>query len=246
MQNPDHDDGSPSVDSLKVTLGEDWATLIELSEVDLERHEDAVNAHSRSSMTIRGFAITAVAALVAATYASGNPLPACAGFLASLYLGVLDWGYTLLYAKTEQRIRVLNSLGRSYRRLAARPLRRSNDSIKELQGDLRAYSSQPAVPKELNLVDDLRTAWRNWLQKRRRGPAGEKGDPTGPGLGSFRWYLPLYAFLAAVALVSATTADGRGEERIVLCRPPGQIAVIAKGLKAEDCLGAKAERSRIP
>lgn len=159
-------------------LGPDAVELVRLVEAELVRHESAINEHHRTALTIRGLALTAVAALVAVSYTSFVALPDYFAFLATvLFLGA-DYFYSRLYLGVEQRIPVLESLSASYRRLLVRPARTQN-LLDDFKGDLRAYSSRPVAP------DARPQLW-----------------PPGP-VGRLKVFIPVYVALALFAGVSA-------------------------------------------
>jgi hypothetical protein len=168
---------SPRSKSAADALGPDAIELLRLVEQDLVRHESTINEHHRTSLTIRGLALTAVAGLVGGGYASFVPLPDYFAVGAAALFLWADYYYSRLYTGVEQRLRVLESLSTEYRRLLARP-GRVQDDLDDFRGDLRAYSTGRVAP-------DARP--RLW-------PVGS--------LGRLKVFLPLYLALAVVAALS--------------------------------------------
>src|SRR4051812_9194868 len=87
-------------------LGADAAELVRLAEKDLERHENALNEHHRTAMTVRGFAVTIVGALIASSYASEVPLPAYLAVAAAAAFFWVDYYYARLYDAVASRAEV--------------------------------------------------------------------------------------------------------------------------------------------
>jgi hypothetical protein len=127
-------------------LGEDLDDLAQLAREDQTRHEEAINEHHRTTLTIRGFAITAVAALIAAIFVSRSVIPAIAAMLLSAYFCFVDFYYSRLYTQVSGRLRVLERLSRRYRGLLARRHRRPAQ-LQKMRADLLTYSSGPAIPR---------------------------------------------------------------------------------------------------
>jgi hypothetical protein len=237
--------------SLKSELSENWLTLIALCEEDLGRREDALNGHNRSSMTVRGFAITAVAALVAASYVSSSDVPAFVGAGVALYFAYIDLQYSLLYAKTEQSLNVLHELSRTHRKLLSRRGgKQRQEQLANFRGDMRSYAAEPAVPKEpriwarlRNWLRDVEVAKRigTWLKgehqvakMRTKLRAARKWRPRSEGLRSYLQFVPVYFLLAGLALFSGFTVTSH-QETIVLCRPSGEIGASTAGIDANGC-----------
>jgi hypothetical protein len=159
-------------------LGPDALELIRLVEEDLKRHEAVLNEHQRTAFTIRGLALTAVAALIAASYASFVALPAWFAIGAVVLFLTADYYYARLYAGVEQTMPVLESLSHEYRRILGRRAR-TRDAFDNLRGDLRSYSSSGAVPDSRPKLWPIRS------------------------LGPLKVFLPVYGALITVAAVSA-------------------------------------------
>lgn len=135
---------------LRDDLGPDWDGLAGLAREDERRHEEAINEHHRTTLTIRGFAVTAVAALIAAVFVSRSWIPAAFAVILSLFFCFVDFYYSRLYTEVERRLRVLEQINRRYRGLLARQTR-SAQSLKRLRVSLLTYSSGPAIPRTPSL-----------------------------------------------------------------------------------------------
>jgi hypothetical protein len=135
---------------LRSDLGADWDDLVGLAREDEKRHEEAINEHHRTTLTIRGFAITAVAALIAAVFVSGSVIPAVIAVLLSAYFCFVDFYYSRLYAQVNQRLRVLERISRRYRGMLSRPHRPAG-SLRVIRVDLLTYSSRAAIPRKPKL-----------------------------------------------------------------------------------------------
>lgn len=133
--------------SLRSVLGDDLDDLARLAREDQKRHEDAINEHHRTALTIRGFAITAVAALVAAVFVSRSVIPALLAVLLSGFFCFVDYYYSRLYADVTQRLPVLEQLSKRYRGLLVRPHPLPPRSLRHLRSALRTYSSGPSIPR---------------------------------------------------------------------------------------------------
>jgi hypothetical protein len=133
--------------NLRTALGEDLDDLALLAREDQKRHEDAINEHHRTTLTIRGFAITAVAALIAAVFVSRSAVPALLAVLLSAFFCFVDYYYSRLYVEVNQRLPVLEQLSKRYRGLLARPHPLPQRSLHHLRSALRAYSSGPSIPR---------------------------------------------------------------------------------------------------
>ena len=131
---------------LRSELGGDWDDLAGLAQEDQKRHESAINEHHRTTLTIRGFAITAVAALIAAVFVSDSVIPAVIAVLLVAYFCFVDFYYSRLYTQVSRRLRVLERVGRRYRGLLGRQ-HRSARSLQGMRVDLLTYSSGPAIPR---------------------------------------------------------------------------------------------------
>lgn len=180
---------------LRSDLGGDWDDLAKLAREDARRHEEAINEHHRTTLTIRGFAVTAVAALIAAIFVSESVVPAAFAVVLSLFFCFVDFYYSRLYAQVERRLRVLEAIDRRYRGLLARRSR-PPQALKRLRIRLLTYSSGPAIPR----TPDLR--------------------PVRPLGRSFAIFLPLYIglLLAAVAGgVYAIDSDQNDQPTVIRC-----------------------------
>lgn len=166
---------------LRSELGEDWDNLAQLAREDERRHEEAINEHHRTTLTIRGFAVTAVAALIAATFVSNSAIPAGFAVLLSFFFCFVDFYYSRLYTQVERRLKVIEQLDRRYRRLLSRRSR-TPKSLQRLRVDLLTYSSGPAIPRMPNL------------------------RPVRPLGRSFTVFLPLYFGLVIAALLGGAHA----------------------------------------
>jgi hypothetical protein len=133
--------------SLAETLGPDGVELVRLMESDLARHEAAINEHHRTCTTIRGFALTVLAALVVAGITSHSVVPGLAAFCLAPILAFADYYYSRLYLSTQQRLRVLVPLSTKYRQLCGRRFRRPAE-IQRFRGDLRALSPGAVIPSD--------------------------------------------------------------------------------------------------
>jgi hypothetical protein len=176
---------SPPQPNLARDLGPDSVELLRACAEDLIRHEAAVNEHHRTALTIRGFALTAVAALIASGFASDLALPEYFAIGTALLFLFADFYYSRLYTEVRRPIPVLESLLRSHRRLLGRRIR-SDTAILELRGDLRAYGRRPVIPVERPNL---------W--------------PPRP-LGRLSIFMPLYLALIAAATGSAIYIEQRG------------------------------------
>lgn len=180
---------------LRDDLGPDWDGLARLAREDERRHEEAINEHHRTTLTIRGFAVTAVAALIAAVFVSSSWIPAAFAVVLSLFFCFVDYYYSRLYTEVERRLRVLEQINRRYRGLLARKSR-SAQSLKRLRVRLLTYSSGPAIPRTPSL------------------------RPIRPLGRSFLIFVPLYLglLLAAVAGgVYAVSSDGNDSPVVIQC-----------------------------
>lgn len=169
---------SPASISAADDLGADALELVRLVELDRERHEAAINEHQRTALTIRGLTLTAAAGLVAGGFASFVALPDYFAIVSTAVFLAADYYYSRLYTAVEKRIPILASLSTNYRRLLARSVR-SQDSIDDFRGDLRAFSSGTVAP------DPRPELW-----------------PI-ESLGRLKVFLPLYMALVVIAAVSA-------------------------------------------
>lgn len=133
--------------SLRSALGDDLDDLAVLAREDQKRHEDAINEHHRTTLTIRGFAITAVAALIAAVFVSRSAIPAVLAILLSAFFCFVDYYYSRLYAEVTQRLPVLEQLSKRYRGLLARPHPLPQRSLRHLRSALLTYSGGPSIPR---------------------------------------------------------------------------------------------------
>jgi len=211
---------------LRFDLGGDWDDLAQLAREDARRHEEAINEHHRTTLTIRGFAVTAVAALIAAIFVSGSVVPAAFAVVLSLFFCFVDFYYSRLYAQVERRLRVLEAIDRRYRGLLARRSR-PPQVLKRLRIRLLTYSSGPAIPR----TPDLR--------------------PVRPLGRSFAIFLPLYIglLLAAVAGgVYAIKSDQNDPSPVVRCLHLDLLTVgsACEVPRSSSDLGSEEERSRPP
>jgi len=176
--------------------------FVRLVEVDLERHEAAINEHQRTALAIRGLYLTAGAALVAVSYTSFVALPDY--FAVALTVVVLwaDYYYSRLYTGVEQRIPVLESLSANYRRLLARSIR-SPDSLDNFRGDLRAYSARPVAPDARPRLWPIRS------------------------IGRLKVFLSLYIALAFFAAVSALYIETNEKPGTIV--QPGPTTIVVNG-----------------
>jgi hypothetical protein len=126
-------------------LGRDSYELVTLAAEDQTRTTETINEHHRTTLTVRGFALTAVAALIVASFVSDTPIPAFFAVFTALYLSWIDYHYSGLYHQAEQTLQVLKSLDHKHRRLLVRH-RRTQRQLTRFKGDLRAYNANPPVP----------------------------------------------------------------------------------------------------
>lgn len=229
--------------SLQSELGADACELVELYESDLQRHEDAVGEHNRTVLTIRGFAITAVAALIAGTYASRRWEPAAAGAMAALYFAFLDYYNSRLYIKVEQRIPLLESIAQSYRNLGSASRSRRRREVPELQTYLRAYSPRVVIPRRPELKADFK-AWLSTLRRHRQAVKEAKAQDLAPpkrqrirtrGSDSFRQFAGIYVLLTTIATLSAFTLNGDSKEKIILCQSSNGVRVMTNTQDTQGC-----------
>jgi hypothetical protein len=136
---------SPRSSELIEELGPDGVELVRLVEVDCRQHEATLAEHHRTAMTIRGFALTAVAALVAAGYASAAVLPEILAAVAALAFLLVDYYYVSLSVPLVKRLRVLVSLSGRHRRLLAKE-HPTTGEVDRFRGDLRSYNSALVIP----------------------------------------------------------------------------------------------------
>jgi hypothetical protein len=187
--------------SVEAQIGPDGVELVRLVHEDLARHESALNEHQRTALTIRGFALTAVAGLLAGSFATW--VPSLGGFAATVLLMFLvaDYYYSRLYTRVERSLPVLESLSTAYRRLLSRPLR-SRDDIDDFRGDLRTYADKAAAPD---------TRPRLWPIE---------------SLGRLKVFLPVYGVLLVFAVVSAWYVSAH--ERPGSRRDPATVVCIGR------------------
>jgi hypothetical protein len=139
--------GSSRHTDLNSEIGPDDVELVRLLEDDLKQTESVINGYDRTVTTIRGLAVTAVATLVGAGYASHAMPPTIIAIVIAIFFLIVDYYYSCLYSGAEGRIRVLVSLSNGHRRLRARPQRRPGD-VDDFRGDLRTYSAAPLLPSD--------------------------------------------------------------------------------------------------
>jgi hypothetical protein len=177
--------------------------LVRLAESDLARHEAALNEHHRTALTIRGFAMTAVAALIAVGYASETLLPEIVAFFAACVFLWVDYYYDRLASDLRQRFPVLISLSVTYRRLRVKA-NRTDPEIDNFRGDLRSYATGPLFPAESpRLVRRVPLKDLGRLGARLPAGLGAKRVPLLLPLGRLRVFLSIYLLLIVAALASA-------------------------------------------
>lgn len=208
--------------SLRTELSEDQFDLIQLYEGDLKRHEEAINEHNRTLFTVRGFAVTAVAALIAATYASHAWEPALGALFAAVFFAVVDYNYARLYSEIAGRRNVLESLAQSYRKLMRVPSRTAHRErqLEDFKADLRSYLPGSVNPSSPELWESIRGNRRELQKERKEGVRWRSAAAKFLGRqtpDSFRSFALFYAFMILVALVSALTV-GSEPKRISTVR----------------------------
>lgn len=224
-------------DSVGAVLGPDRLDQITLYEADLKRHEEALGNIGRTETAIRGFAITAVAALIAAAYASGERGLGFVALAIGAYFGFLDYYWSRLDAELSERIGFLSELAQRYRSVLAGGVRRRRNRVLKLEEYLSSFDPFGAIPTKPVLC----MAYRNWRDKqawtRRRARAEAKGVKSegefkpskAPPIGPFKQFCFLYLALAVIALATGLSSSANKEREIILCRPSGQIAAHGVG-----------------
>jgi hypothetical protein len=220
--------------SVREALGPDRMDQIELYEADLKRHEEALIDLGRTETAIRGFAITAVAALVAAAYASGEQALGWVAFVTGLYFGFLDYYCSRLDAELRGRIKFLSRLAQSYRRVLAGGVNRRRLSLLRLESDLGSFDPFGTMPSK----PVLWMGYRNWRDKRvwrqRQALAKAEGissesvfKPTkAPALGPIRQFWFLYLILTVISVGTAVVGGPGGRETALVCAPAKSRCVV--------------------
>jgi hypothetical protein len=228
--------------SVREALGADRVEQMALYEADLQRHEEALIDLGRTGTAIRGFAITAVAALVAAGFASGERQLGWLALLTAGYFAVLDFYWSRLDAEIRDRIKFLSGLAQNYRKALAGGITGRRQLLK-LESDLRSFDPFGTMPSR----PILWMGYRNWKakkawQRRQKQVGARKGGeestfkPTkGPAIGPFKQFCFLYVILAAIASGTAIEGKTKPDEKIILCVPPGQVGATSVGLQLEGC-----------
>jgi hypothetical protein len=200
---------SPSLRSL---IGDDLDYLLALAREDQKRHEDAINEHHRTTLTIRGFAITAVAALIAAVFVSRSVIPAIIATLLSAFFCFVDYYYSRLYGQVSQRLPVLEQLNKRHRGLLARPHPIPQRSLHHLRSALRTYSGGPSIPRTPRLR-----------------PVRPLGKP-------FTIFLLLYIGLASSAIAGGVYSLNHREDGttnvVIRCFSAGQLDSVSECSRA--------------
>lgn len=128
-------------DALEDLLTPGFAELAARVERDLSDHVAEQNERERNLLTVRGFGITSVSALLAATVASGQGLLAVVALLVVGALLVADLQANRTIRAIERRVPHLRSLADDIRKVLSGRTRR--DGITDLQAQLRAYADTP-------------------------------------------------------------------------------------------------------
>jgi hypothetical protein len=241
---------SPGANSVSEALGPDRVGQIALYEADLKRHEEALSNIERTETAIRGFAITAVAALVAAAYASSETLLGFVALGIAVYFAFLDYYWSRLEAEITVRIAFLSEIAQSYRRVLSGGLKRRRKSLVRLEADLSSFDPFGSLPANPILCMAFRN-WRDkkaWNKRRKRGAKkgvrneGAFKPRKAPPIGPFKQFFVLYLILAGVSLAIGLTSTSRDQREIILCRPSGQIAAKGMGLNLHGCLSESVQR----
>ncbi len=239
-----------AADSVRESLGDDRVHQMELYEADLKRHEEALIDLGRTETAIRGFAITAVAALIAAAYASGERGLGWVALVTGLYFGFLDYYCSRLDAELRDRIKFLSRLAQSYRRVLAGGVKRRRPSLLKLESDLSSFDPFGTMPSK----PILWMGYRNWKDRRawqrRQKQAKAKGIKSegvfkpakGPALGPIRQFWFLYLILTVISAGTAVKGQSSQKEKIILCLPNGPIDARGVGLELRGCARHPAPR----
>lgn len=135
-------------DALDRLLDPPYAAVAVRLEADLVEHVRERNERERNLLTVRGFGITSVSALLTATVVTGAWLLALFAGIVVLALIYADLDANRRVQAIDRRLPFLRSTAQSIRRVLAG--RRHPSALLELRTNLRTYTSTPSGTDEVS------------------------------------------------------------------------------------------------